>query len=159
MTKIQVLVGLLVLGLLGTISVVAVSSARQQTRDIARLSHVRELQGALESFFTDYSAYPIASEPIALGQGTTRCLSTDGFDCSIAPEESYLTIVPTPPSTGLQGDVACDDVKNVYCYQANSEEFRVQFELERDNTVLGLVRGLNCATESKITSGACPALN
>ncbi len=159
MTKIEVLVVLLVIGVLGTISVFAVSTARQQTRDIARLSHVREVQDSLESFFTDHSAYPIASEPIALGQGTTRCLSADGFDCSIPPDESYLEIVPTPPSSGLQGEVQCDDVKNVYCYKANSEQYRVEFELERDNGVLGLARGVNCATEMKIASGACPALN
>lgn len=158
MTKIEVLIVCLVIGVMGTIAAVAVSTARERTRDAARLSHVRELQDALESYFTDHSAYPIADEAIALGQGTTQCLSGNGFDCSIAPDDAYLDIVPTPPAAGLGELIVCGEVANVYCYESSGEAYRVQFELEAAYAVLGLVKGANCVTENAIVPGACTAL-
>ncbi|MBI1908131.1 hypothetical protein HYS28_01795 [Candidatus Uhrbacteria bacterium] len=158
MTKIEVLIVLLVLGVMGALSAVAVSTARERTRDATRLSHVRELQNALESYFSDHSAYPAADEATALGQGATQCLSDDGFDCSIAPDGAYLEIVPTPPTKGLKGAVSCGDTSDVYCYESDGDQYRIQFELEGKNNVLGLVKGANCATESNLVPGACGTL-
>lgn len=158
MTKIEVLLVLLVFGIMGALSAVAVGTARERTRDVTRLSHVRELQDALESYFTDHSAYPSADETLALGQGATQCLSDDGFDCSIAPDGSYLEIVPTPPDAGLKERVSCGGVENVYCYESDGEQYRITFELESANRVLGLVKGANCATESDLVPGPCAVL-
>lgn len=158
MSKIEILIVLLVLGIMGALSAVAVSSARERTRDVTRLSHVRELQDALESYFTDHSAYPIAGEAIALGQGATQCLSNEGFDCSIAPDDAYLEVVPAPPVAGLKELVACGGVDNVYCYESDGEQYRITFELESANRVLELSKGANCATENDLVAGACAVL-
>lgn len=158
MTKIEVLIVCLVIGVMGTLAATAVSTARERTRDATRLSHVRELQDALESYFTNHSSYPTADEAIPLGQGTTQCLSSDGFDCSIAPDDAYLEVVPTPPTAGLKEKAACAGVANVYCYESSGEAYRVQFELEGANATLGLVKGANCATETTLVPGTCSAL-
>lgn len=166
MTKIEVLVVLLVIGVLGLVSGLAVMGARERVRDTARLAQVREIQDGLESFFTDHSTYPewpdaTDSNPeegaLPLGQAVTHCLADEGFACTFAPEDAYLDVVPTPPTTGLKEQSSCRGVTNAYCYQSTGEEYRMQFELERANPALGLVKGANCASEGKLDAGACAA--
>lgn len=157
MTKIELLIVLLVIGVLGLISAVAVTMARERTRDATRLAHVREVQDALESYFSDKGAYPLAADEIALGQSTTLCLADDGFDCSIAPDGAYLEIVPSPPAKGLKERVSCAGVENAYCYASDGTTYTLEFELENGNRILELSKGANCATEEDIASGACPS--
>lgn len=157
MTRIEVLIVLFVIGVMGTIAGLAVSTARERTRDATRLAHVRELQDALESYFTDHGAYPTTEEAIPLGQSVTLCLSDDGFACTIAPDDAYLDRVPEPPSQGLKGKSSCGGVDNAYCYASDGESYRLQFELEGGYAALDLRKGANCVTESDIMAGACPA--
>lgn len=149
------LVVLLVIGVLGLVSGVAVFSARERVRDTARLAHVREIQDGLESYFIDHSAYPVAQTQIALGKSATLCLSNEGFSCTIAPDDAYLDVVPSAPTTGLKGESSCDGIANAYCYQGGDDAYGLQFELERAHSTLGLVKGVNCATETKFVPGPC----
>lgn len=158
MTKIEVLVVVLVIGVCGSLAASAVLTARLRTRDATRLSHVREIQDSLEAYFTDHAGYPVSAEPLALGQGSTQCLSADGFACSIAPSNSYLRVVPTPPSTGLREQSSCSGVANAYCYTGGATAYQLQFELEASSRALGLAKGVNCLTASTLLAGACPAL-
>lgn len=158
MTKIEVLVVVLIIGVCGSLAASAVLTARLRTRDATRLSHIRELQDSLESYFTDHASYPVSTDPLALGQGSTQCLSGDGFACSIAPNNAYLKIVPTPPTSGLNKKSSCSGVSNAYCYTGDATSYHLQFELEAANNVLGLVKGANCATEIALQPGACPSL-
>ncbi len=158
MTKIEVLGVMLVIGVCGSLAASAVLTARLHTRDATRLSHVREIQDSLESYFTDHAGYPVIAEPLALGQGSTQCLSADGFACSIAPSNSYLRVVPTPPTTGLHKQSSCSGVDNAYCYTGGETTYHLQFELEAANRALGLVKGANCITESSLLAGACPTI-
>lgn len=155
MSRTEVLVVLLIIGVLGLVSGLAVMGARERVRDTARLAQVREIQDGLESFYTDHSAYPVQKDVLALGQASSLCLSDDGFACTIAPDDAYLDVVPTLPTTGLTGASSCGSVANAYCYQSTGESYRVQFELERANPSLGVVKGANCASESKISAGPC----
>jgi hypothetical protein len=147
-----------VIGIVGIISAFAVLSARSRARDVTRLAHVRELQLGLELYFNTNGAYPAAEGVLALGQATTACLSEDGFGgpCSTAQTRApYVEFVPAPPESGLRGKSSCDGVGNAYCYQTDASTFRIQFELEKANTILGLVKGANCATEQGFAAGAC----
>ncbi len=155
MTRTEVLVVFLIIGVLGLVSGVAVMGARERVRDTARLAQVREVQDGLESFFTDHSAYPEQKDVLPLGQASSLCLSDDGFACTIAPEDAYLDVVPALPTAGLTGASTCGSAANAYCYQSTGESYRLQFELERANPALGLVKGVNCASESKLDAGPC----
>jgi len=161
MSKIEVLIIALVIGVMGTLSGLAVMTARAHTRDITRLSQVREVQMGLEMYFQDHSAYPVSADYTALGQALTACLSADGFGapCSASGPTPYIEYVPTPPTAGLDGASGCDDVENAYCFISGDEEYRIQFELERSNSALNLEKGANCATEEGLKAGACSALS
>lgn len=149
-----------IIGLIGLVSGYAVLSARSHTRDITRLANVREMQMAFEMFFQNHSSYPIASEPIALGQALTACLSAEGFSgpCATNGATPYLERVTTPPTAGLGGDVECSGVTDVYCYTGSEESFRIEFELEGGNAILGVAKGVNCLTQDGFAAGACAAL-
>lgn len=160
MTKIEVLVIALIIGILGVAAVISVTNARAATRDAVRLSDVRQTQAALELYFNDFNEYPLSTDPLALGQASTSCFSENGFSASCTPslETVYMEVVSSTPSAGLSGASSCSGLSNGYCYTGANGQYRVQFELERDNPLLGLESGLNCATESEIEPGACPEL-
>lgn len=160
MSKIELLVIVLVIGLMGTLSGAAVMTARAHTRDITRLAQVREIQMGLEMYYQNHSAYPIATDYMALGQALTSCLTSDGFTapCSASGPTPYIEYVSSPPTGGLDGTTGCDGVDDAYCYVANEDAYRIQFELERANPALDLVKGANCATEDGLKPGACSEL-
>lgn len=156
----EVLIVGAVIGVIGVFSGYAVMTARAHTRDVTRVAHVREMQMALELYFQNHSTYPVSVEPLALGQALTACLSQEGFGapCAKNGPTPYLMAVPTPPRTGLHERSSCSNVSNAYCYSGSAEAFHIQFELERGNAVLGLAKGVNCATESGFEPGQCAAI-
>lgn len=161
MTKVELLSVGLIIGVVGLASAFAVSSARERTRDVTRLAHVRELQIGLELFYNDHATYPVVSEATALGQTTTACLSEDGFGAPCAEgdtQTAYVEFVPAPPVRGLKEKSMCSGLKNAYCYSSDGSAFAVQFELESGNNLLDLQKGLNCATQDGFKAGACPVL-
>lgn len=153
-TKIEILIIASIVGILGITAVVAVTTARSRTRDAVRMSDVRQIQTGLEVYFIDHNTYPQALEPIALGTPTTGCLSEQGFSSSCSGG-LYLEFVPGAPTSGLNELSSCSDRSNAYCYVAENGNYRISFELEHDNPLIGLEKGLNCATENGLESGEC----
>ena len=160
MKKIEILSVGLIIGVVGLASALAIGSARQNTRDVIRLAHVRELQIGLELFFNDHAAYPVVAELTPLGTTITACLSDDGFEapCTDAASTTYVELVPAPPTQGLKGRSSCGGVKDAYCYSSDASSFAIQFELEGGNSLLKLQKGVNCATDGGFKAGACEDL-
>ena len=149
-----------IIGVIGLVSGYAVLTARSHTRDVTRLANVREVQMSLEMYFQNHSSYPIAADAIPLGQSLTACLSSEGFaaPCATTGPTPYLSVVTVPPTSGLGGLVSCGGVSNVYCYSGTTDMYRIQFEIESGNALLGVAKGLNCLTEDGFKAGACAAL-
>lgn len=57
-TLIELLVVIAIIGLLATISIVALSSARSKSRDMRRLSDIKQLQTAIEIYYQYNGYYP-----------------------------------------------------------------------------------------------------
>jgi Tfp pilus assembly protein PilE len=159
MSKIEILIVAAIIGVLGLAAVVAVSTARSRTRDAVRLGDVFQVQTALEYHFLDHNAYPGASEALPIGSPAVACLSTQGWSSTCeGDEEVYLGAAPFIPTSGLKGLSVCDGYSNAYCYVSDEEAYRIEFELEHNNALLELEKGLNCATEEGISSGTCQTL-
>ena len=125
-TLIELLVVIAIIGLLSTLAVVALGSAREKARDSKRLSDLKQVQTALELYYTDNSGYPTASA-VSLGTTNYRCLNSSGFGvqgCS----SPYMGQVPLDPrNTGTY----------VYTYtSAASSTYSISAVLE--GTVSGL---------------------
>ncbi|MCX6798236.1 MAG: prepilin-type N-terminal cleavage/methylation domain-containing protein [Candidatus Falkowbacteria bacterium] len=98
-TLIELLVVIAIIGLLSTLSIVALNNARARSRDARRLSDVKQMQTALELYYNDAGIYP-GGNPISTG--------------SIAYGSStYMTTIPTPPTPA---DGACTTGTNTYTY-------------------------------------------
>jgi len=79
-TLIELLVVIAIIGILSSIVLASLNSARQKGRDARRLSDVKELQLALELYYDAHSAYPATL--------STAALVTPG----------YISSIPTDPS-------------------------------------------------------------
>jgi len=159
LTLIEILIVVAVIGLISTLSAVAVSSARANTRDAVRLSNLRQTQSALENFFVVRNGYPITEEVASLGFGSAGCLTMVGFQsaCDATTEGVLIKTVPAAPDAGLSGLSSCGGVANAFCYLAIKDggAYVIQFELEHAIPLAGLQRGLNCATPEGMKAGAC----
>ena len=122
-TLIELLVVIAIIGLLSTLAVVALGSARQKARDSKRLSDLKQVQTALELYYTDNSSYPTSTDLI-LGGLSAKCLGTGGFAAEGACAGTiYMGLVPAEPTPGDQP----------YTYNSSDgKTFSIIAELEGD---------------------------
>lgn len=85
-TLIELLVVIAIIGLLSTLSVIALNSARAKARDAKRISDVKQMQVALEMYYNDMATYPdTASGGAAIASNSTTGSTT------------FLRVIPVPP--------------------------------------------------------------
>jgi type II secretory pathway pseudopilin PulG len=156
---IEILIVAAIIGLVSTLSAVAVSSARSNARDAVRLSSVRQIQASLENFFVVRNSYPVTDGVITLGSGSAACLTTDGFRsaCDSSTEGILTKLVPATFESGLNGLSACGGSANAFCYLVTDggDSYIIQFELEHAVPLAKLQKGLNCAGPEGMVAGAC----
>ena len=156
---IELLVVLAIIGLLGTMAGVAVMSAREKSRDFKRMADMTEIQSALEDYFNQNNEYPEGSA-LPLGDAMqSACLGSEGFKSSCSGDSIvFMSIVPALYDGGLQDLVLCGDpARTAYCYTAAEDglSYQIDVEFERNIPERGMVKGINCAVPSGLTSGAC----
>ena len=131
-TLIELLVVIAIIGILATIVLVSLNSARQKARDTRRISDMRQISLALEMYYDDHTAYPGDSENATCDDWATMVTNIEG--------DGYMTKVPTDPiNTG----------SNVYTYNTDLSDYVVKSVLENasnpalttdvDNPTLGCV--------------------
>lgn len=99
-TLIELLVVIAIIGLLSTLAVVALNNARAKGRDAKRISDIKQVQTALELYFSDKNTYP-AGTAVVLGSLSAQSLSGAGFTASgDVTGTTYMGKVPTNPTPG-----------------------------------------------------------
>ncbi len=136
-TLIELLVVIAIIALLSTLAVVALGSAREKARDAKRLSDIKQIQTALELYYTDKSDYP-TGDALVLGGATAGCLGGDGFAASSCVATLYMGQVPKNPTPG-----GAD-----YGYTKGTATYSIAFTLE--GTSGGLASGTHTATPAGI---------
>ena len=97
-TLIELLVVIAIIGLLATLSIVALNTARSRSRDAKRVAYVKQIQTALELYFNDNAVYPAS-----VTSGSSISTSTN----------VYMGVVPTAPTPA---DGSCTAAQNTYTY-------------------------------------------
>lgn len=159
-TLIELLIVLALIGILTTVTVLALLSARQKTRDAERVSQASQIRAGLELTFVELARYPSQDGPdLVLGiGGKTLCEVTGApkfvIDVSDCTGAVFMSTVPASPAPK---DGKCSSAQNAYRYLAGSggTDFNVEFCLGKAPARGGLTNGLNCITPSGIEPGAC----
>ncbi len=125
-TLIELLVVIAIIGILSTLAVVALGSARAKARDARRLSDLKQFATALELYYNDQGSYPVGNG-VTLGSGNYACLNASGW-AATGCATPYIGHVPSDPGTGT------------YVYTAGNNTFTLDATLE--GNVNGLSAGI-----------------
>lgn len=159
-TLIELLIVLALIGILTTVTVLALLSARQKTRDAERVSHASQIRVGLELTFAELASYPSQEGPdLVLGiGGKTLCEVSGAPKFVIDTSECTGTVfMPTVPASPTPKDGKCSSAQNAYRYLAGSggTDFNVEFCLGKAPARGGLANGSNCITPGGLAPGAC----
>ena len=126
-TLIELLVVIAIIGLLASIILASLNTARAKGRDARRIGDINQLRTALELYASDHNgAYPPSPN------ANTASLSTDL--AVLAPQ--YIPVIPKDPSR-------TNDLYTGYRYCADANGFAVLVDSEKTNTWCGLSMGNN----------------
>jgi prepilin-type N-terminal cleavage/methylation domain-containing protein len=175
-TLVELLVVIAIIGLLSTIAVVSLGTARQKARDTTRIATMKQLATALEQFYSDTGGYPAFTATggtyqiggNVLCNATTRSVTSDLGNTSCVGT-AYTTVsaypVPVPgggttlglcPTSGFPFSSGTSVVAN-YCYGSDKAEatgvygttYQILWQIENAaNNPLG---GSHCITQNSGT--------
>jgi len=141
-TLIELLVVIAIIGILTTIAVIALQSARAKSRDAKRAGDIKQIQTALELFFNDKSRYPTAEE-----WSTGQIFSTTTDSTS-----TYMQIIPAAP---LPADGTCTPGQNAVGYTPTPDGSSYAISFCLGNNTGTLTPGPKCLTPGGIMDREC----
>lgn len=130
-TLVELLVVIAIIGLLSTLAVVALGSARSKARDARRISDIKQAQTALELYFADLGMYPNPALPITdMGSASSAVL------CDLSPSVDGFAAAELGCGTVYMGQVPANFAQPAaisdYTYTSVSagQSYTIDFELE-----------------------------
>ena len=124
---IELLVVIVIIILLAGISIIALNGQRAKARDAKRISDIKQVQTALEFYYSDEGEYPIVLQPITLGSGGALklCSKAEGgfvvAETECKQDTTYMYPLPSDPLPG-----------NQIFYIGAAEGYDITFTTERE---------------------------
>ncbi len=123
-TLIELLVVISIIGLMSTIAVVSLGSAKANSRNAKRKADLVQISKALELYYSDNAAYPDTG-------GSWRGACANGGSVAnwipgLTP--NYMGALPTDPTHGHNNQGVsggCSDASACYMYASNGTDYKV----------------------------------
>jgi prepilin-type N-terminal cleavage/methylation domain-containing protein len=144
-TLIELLVVIAIIGLLSTIAVVALNSARSKSRDAKRVADIKQIQTALELAFAETNGYPVSATGTVLGAGSAKVLCNNNDTAVFQADTTGCSTVFMPLIPENQTPGGSD-----YSYGGTASDYLITFTLE--GKVGSLNSGLVNATPAGMTN-------
>jgi prepilin-type N-terminal cleavage/methylation domain-containing protein len=146
-TLIELLVVIAIIGLLSSVVLASLNTARVKARDARRMSDLKQLNMAITLYFDTHNDWPCKTTSCtgdvtyldtALGGSVYECLDT-----ALVP--TYMSSIPTDPVYGRDG-VGSWERDYQYCYTDISHGYRLRgtFEGEPLQQTATYVNGTTC---------------
>jgi prepilin-type N-terminal cleavage/methylation domain-containing protein len=149
-TLIELLVVIAIIGILATIVLVSLNSARQKARDVRRIGDLRQVALALEMYYDDNKSYASVTGCTAANYGLTGVPTVGSLRYALEGTAGggVVSYMPAAPLDPLDSGV------NVYMYGTNltsaAQRYVLRAVLETHNAALdtdvdGTVYSCSCA--------------
>jgi len=145
-TLIELLVVIAIIGILATIVLVSLSSAREKARDSRRLSDLRQVVLALEMYYSDYSIYPGTAATGDEWAALDTALEATG----------YMRNVPIDPTNDSGNDYIYEYCTDTSAYVLNARLEDVNnpaLRPERGDVDGNDIYGCDCDDDVAVTTG------
>jgi len=137
-TLIELLVVIAIIGLLATIVLVSLNTARQKARDVRRVGDLRQVALALEMYYDDHSAYPAVIGCTNANWGTMGATYIE-FD-------GYMTKIPSDPT---------NNATYYYAYGSTGIEYTLKAILENNVQTGPLGSDVDTSTICAVAGATC----
>lgn len=144
---IELLVVISIIGVLSSLAVVSLNSARNKARDALRKADMTQMRTAINLYYDENDSYPIcgswddnAADFGASVQVGSNCYSTVLNTALTASAKPYLGQLPKDPKNPTNDPTV--DATYIYRYVSNSNgsAYALVYRIE-DNTDLQIIRG------------------
>ncbi len=144
-TLIELLVVIAIIGLLSTISIIALNQARSKARDARRTADMRQLQTAIELYYDQYGGYPPVIDN-DMGSGRDLDRSDDNiFMANLVASNNYKDPWNDKANFYYHWLSSADSNFYIYC-PSSTAKFALRISLENNSDLAGFAT--NCATQS-----------
>jgi len=118
-TLIELLVVIAIISLLSSVVMAGLNSARTKSRNTTRMESLKQLQTALENYYSDNNAYPTTGGSwfgVSVNGGSKTTSGVNAYIPGLTP--TYISVLPTDPQnikTGWSG----------YLYRSNGANYKL----------------------------------
>jgi type II secretion system protein G len=147
-TLIELLIVIAIIGLLATLAIVSLTTAQRKARDARRVADIKQLQNAVEVYYSEIAQYPLTAATSTLNSGTTvDTVSTWTDFGSTSVIGGYITNVPIDPTNN-------STTGYIYTYGANAAGTEYFLSAKLEDTASANLNGDDDTLYNSATSGS-----
>ncbi len=148
-TLIELLIVIAIIGLLATLAIVSLTTAQRKARDARRVADLKQLQNAVEVYYSEVAQYPLTASSTTFGASATAVdtVSTWTDFGSSSVIGGYITNVPIDPDND-------NATGYLYTYGANTAGTEYFLSAKLEDTGNANLNGDDDTLYNSATSGS-----